>query len=100
MIYVVELRYISGDLPNLERDMRVWLDRNRIKPEEFHHSSAPPGLAFRIAFNNQNDAAEFAQAFGGWIEGADAQGIAATRWVSPPSPRKAARRRMRDARRG
>jgi hypothetical protein len=99
MTYVVELRYIDGDLADLKRDMRAWLDRNRIEPEEFRHSSAPPGLAFRVAFSDQNNAAAFAKAFGGWVECADPQGMEATPWTIPPSPRKAGRQRRQRARR-
>ena len=73
MTYVVELRYIGGDLAKLKRDMLDWLDRNGVEPEAFHHSSAPPGLAFRVVFGDRGHAAAFAEAFGGWIEDADAQ---------------------------
>jgi len=86
MSYTVELRYIGGDLAGLLHDMQVWLDRNRIKAEQFHHSSAPPGLAFRIEFSDRDQATAFAEAFGGCVEGADPQGTGA-RWVIPPSPR-------------
>ena len=87
MTYTVELRYIGGDLAQLLHDMRVWLDQNRIKAEQFHHSSGPPGLAFRVEFSDRNQATAFAEAFGGWVEGADPQGTGAG-WVKPPSPRK------------
>jgi hypothetical protein len=82
MSYVVELRYIGGELAHLMRDMQAWLDRKRIQPVEFQHSVAPPGLAFRVAFAEPSDAAAFAKAFGGWVEGAHAHGTA--RWTTPP----------------
>jgi|GEM_PF-6513897 len=87
MTYTVELRYIGGDLADLLRDTRIWLDRNRIKPESFRHSSSPPGLAFRIELSDRDQATAFAEAFGGWVEGTDPQGTGA-HWVMPPSPRK------------
>lgn len=82
MTYMVELRYIDGDLAGLMRDMRSWLDRNRIEAEEFYHSSAPPGLAFRIGFRHPDNAAAFADAFGGWVEGAEGIGLC---WTHPHS---------------
>ena len=84
MTYIVELRYIGGDLSDLMRDMRIWFDRNRIEPEELHHSSCPPGLAFRVGFGDRDDAAAFAKAFEGWLECAGPQG-ASPRWTIPPS---------------
>lgn len=87
MSYTVELRYIDRNLADLLHDMRLWLDQNRINPEQFHHSSAPPGLAFRIEFSDRDQATEFAEASGGWVEGADPKGTGPL-WVTPPSPRK------------
>jgi hypothetical protein len=87
MIYTVELRYIDGNLADVLHDMRLWFDRNRIKPEEFHHSSGPPGLAFRIGFGARDEASAFAEAFRGWVECAHPQGTGA-RWVIAPSPQK------------
>ena len=80
MTYTVELRYIGGNLADLLHDMRLWFDRNRTKPEEFHHSSAPPGLAFRVGFGDRDQASAFAEAFQGCVECADPQGTGA-RWV-------------------
>jgi hypothetical protein len=85
MTYVVELRYIGGDLANLMGDMRSWLNQNQIEPGEFYHSSGVPGLAFRVGFGDQDHAAAFAEAFGGWLECADPHGQ--VRWTTPPSPR-------------
>ena len=87
MIYTVELRYIGGNLADLLHDMRLWFDRNRTKPEEFYHSSAPPGLAFRVGFGDRDQASAFAEAFQGCVEGDDPQGTGA-RWMTPPSPRE------------
>jgi hypothetical protein len=87
MTYTVELRYIGGNLADLLHDMRLWFDRNRTKPEEFHHSSAPPGLAFRVGFGDRDQASAFAETFQGCVECADPQGTGA-RWVIPPSPQK------------
>jgi hypothetical protein len=91
MTYTVELRYIDGDLADLMREMRAWLDENRIEPQEFRHSSGPPGLAFRIAFRDPENAAGFAEAFGGRVECADPQGTG-VRWTAPPLSRTPPRR--------
>jgi hypothetical protein len=84
MTYIVELRYIGGDLGSLMRDMRIWLGRNQIEPEEFHHASAPPGVAFRVGFSDQDHAAAFAGAFKGRLECGEPQGTE-TRWTIPTS---------------
>jgi hypothetical protein len=96
MTYTVELRYIGGDLADLIRDMRAWLHRNRINPEELHHSSSPPGLAFRVAFSDRDQARRFAEAFRGWLECADPQG-AGGRWTAALSPQKTRREWMSTA---
>ena len=83
MTYTVELRYVGGDLGDLMRKMRIWLDQNRIEAAEILHSSGPPGLAFRVGFSDLDDAEAFAEDFGGCVEGADAQG-AGGRWTAPP----------------
>lgn len=86
MSYTVELRYIGGDLAGLLHDIQIWLNRRQIKAEQIRHSSGPPGLAFRIEFTDRDHATAFAEAFGGWVERADPQGMG-SRWVKPPSPR-------------
>ncbi len=96
MTYIVELRYIGGDLADLMSEMRAWLDHNRVEPEEFHQSSGPPGLAFRVGFGDEDDAAAFAEAFEGCLECADPQG-AGGRWSAPHTPRMAHRRRSSTA---
>ena len=83
MTYMVELRYIGGDLAELTRNLQMWLDHNRIEVQELYHSSAPPGLAFRVGFNDRDHASAFANAFRGWLECADPQGKGAS-WTIPP----------------
>jgi hypothetical protein len=83
MIYMVELRYIGGDLADLMRDMQTWLDYNQIETQEFHHSSGPPGLAFRVGFSDRDHATAFAEAFDGWLGDTDPQRMGA-RWTTPP----------------
>jgi hypothetical protein len=83
MTYIVELRYIVGDLADLMCDMRTWLDHNGIEADEFNHCSGTPGVAFRVGFKNQDHAAAFAEAFGGWVESADLSDVAA-HWTTPP----------------
>jgi hypothetical protein len=87
MTYRVELRYVDGDLGDLMREMRAWLDSNGIEAEEFCHSVCPPGLAFRVALRDREHAAAFAEALEGGMQCADPQGTG-VRWTVPPSPRK------------
>ena len=79
MTYIVELRYVGGDLGDLMGKMRRWLDQNRIEPEDFLHSSGPPGLAFRVGFSDPDAAEAFAEAFGGCVACAHPEG-AGGRW--------------------
>jgi hypothetical protein len=45
-------------------EMRCWLDLSRITPKCFTLSAADRGLVFRLEFENGNQAAAFADAFG------------------------------------
>ena len=84
MTYIVELRYFSGNLADAMIEMRRWLDRNSIDAERFDCCSGCPGLAFRVGFSNGEQAAAFAAAFGGWVQGTDPRGPA-RRWTRAPS---------------
>jgi hypothetical protein len=91
MSYTVQLRYIDRDLGGRLREMREWLERNGITPEELHQSTCPPGLAFRIEFSDLDQAQAFAAAFDGSVEGPDPHGAGAC-WVLPPSARGGSRK--------
>jgi hypothetical protein len=83
MAHLVEIRYIAGQPARLTAEMLAWLDRRQINPEAFACSSGCPGVAFRISFHNAEDAAAFADAFGGRLAAIDPQG--ASHWRSPPA---------------
>jgi hypothetical protein len=85
MPYIVEVRYIGGDWADLMADMRSWLDRRQIDTEEFNYSSPGRGIAFRVGFRNENQAAAFAEAFGGRLQSANPR-EAAEQWRMPRSP--------------
>lgn len=86
MTYMVELRYIGGDRTELVRAMQAWLEQNHIDVAEFHHTTAAPGLAFRVGFRNGDHATAFAQAFRGCVEGTGPQQSGES-WTTPPPPR-------------
>lgn len=92
MTYTVEVRRIGADLAQLMSDMRTWLDHNSIEPESFQHSTGCPGLAFRVGFQAEPQAAAFADAFGGRVEQVDPAG--GPQWVVRPAAR---RKTARDA---
>jgi hypothetical protein len=45
--------------------MRTWLDHRRFEPATFRYSFAPAGIAVRVDFPVESEAAEFARAFQG-----------------------------------
>jgi hypothetical protein len=85
MNYLVEVRYTGGDWADLMADMRSWLDRRKIDTEEFNYSSLGRGITFRVGFRGENQAAAFAEAFGGRLQYANPRG-AAEQWRMPRSP--------------
>ena len=89
MTYIVEVRYIGGDWADLMADMRSWLDRRQIDTEEFDYSSLGRGIAFRVGFRSEDQAAAFAEAFGGRLQSANPRG-ATEQWRMPRSPGGAA----------
>jgi hypothetical protein len=48
-------------------DMRVWLDDNRFQPSTFTYFYLEPGMMIRVLFNNDDEAAAFADEFGGCL---------------------------------
>ena len=85
MTYLVEVRYSGDDWPDLMADMRSWLDRRQIDTGEFDYSSLGRGIAFRVGFRSENQAAAFAEAFGGRLQFANPRG-ATEQWRMPRSP--------------
>jgi hypothetical protein len=75
MLYTVEVRVIRGDLVASMSQMRTWLDHRRFEPDAFCQSSGGPGVTFRVDFKFENEAAAFAEAFGGRVLGLPAGSI-------------------------
>jgi hypothetical protein len=71
MIYTVEVRRIGGSHASWMAEIQSWLDRNRIDPMSFDHSSSGPGVVFRLGFTADAHATAFAKAFRGRVEHGD-----------------------------
>ena len=67
--------------------MRTWLDHQHVEPDAFRHSSGGAGIAFRVDFKLESEAAAFARAFGGRLLGLPiATHCEAPLWPSRPAP--------------
>ncbi|HWB51580.1 MAG TPA: hypothetical protein VG651_20900 [Stellaceae bacterium] len=65
----VEVRLIAVDLGETMRQMRMWLDHNKVVPNAFRQSACPGGLAVHVEFRLPNDATTFALKFAGHVLG-------------------------------
>jgi len=91
MVHTVEVRHIGHNLAEATDEIRAWLERNRIEVAELEHSLGGPGIAFRLSFTGEAEAAAFADAFHGRFSRGDdsngkplwAVGIAETPPVEP-----------------
>ncbi len=85
MKYIVEVRYTGIDWVDLMADMRSWLDRRQIKVEEFSHTLLGRGVAVRVGFYNEDQAAAFATSFSGRLESAEPQRAAVQEAMRSPA---------------
>ena len=46
-------------------DIRVWLDDNKYQPSTFTYFYLDPGMMIRVLFDSEDEAAAFADEFGG-----------------------------------
>ena len=46
---------------------REWLDHRRLEPTTFRYTFLTPGVLFRVDFDAETEASEFAEAFGGRV---------------------------------
>lgn len=69
MAATVEVRLIGSDLGDVMRQMRMWLDHQKVMPDAFRQSSCPGGLALHIEFKLQQHAEGFATRFRGRVLG-------------------------------
>ncbi len=69
MVFMVEVRLIGGDLITSMTHMWSWLDRQRMEPDAFRHSSGDAGITFWVDFKLESDAVSFARVYGGRLIG-------------------------------
>jgi hypothetical protein len=69
MLFIVEVREIGGNFMTSMGEMRTWLDHKRFEPDAFRYSTGSPTTTFRLEFKVEDQAIEFAKAFGGRILG-------------------------------
>jgi hypothetical protein len=81
--YVVEERYTGADCGDLVADMHSWLDRRQIEAEEFTSSVLGRGIALRVGFRDEDDAAVFVSAFSGRLLSTDPHRATAGTTISP-----------------
>lgn len=64
-MYTVEVPLLRGNLASSMIDMRVWLDNRHVEPDNFRQSSQRHLL--ELDFKIEDEAAAFAEAFGGRV---------------------------------
>jgi hypothetical protein len=66
LMYIAEVRIAAADdFGALLRDMRLWLDENRLEPSRFTYSDLYPGMSIQVTFKVREEAEAFAQRFDG-----------------------------------
>ena len=63
----VGLRYRGVALPDIMKMMRLWLDGRQVQPKGFDYVISGSGTLVRVEFAQEAEAAEFAEAFGGFL---------------------------------
>jgi hypothetical protein len=66
----------SALAPTMEA-MRTWLDHRHFCPATFRYRFASAGVVFSVEFSLETEASDFAKAFGGKIEAAPPDVVAA-----------------------
>lgn len=62
-----EVRISDDDFGQRLKDMRLWLDGRRFEPSVFTYFYLNPGMMVRVAFGIEDEAAAFANEFGGTV---------------------------------
>lgn len=62
----VGVRYRGVALLDIMKVMRLWLDNRRYQPQSFEYVISGSGVLVRIAFAQEAQAVEFAEAFAGF----------------------------------
>jgi hypothetical protein len=63
----VGVRYRGIALPEIMAIMRVWLDRRRYQTKTFEYVISGTGTLVRVQFTHDAEAADFAEAFAGFV---------------------------------
>jgi hypothetical protein len=63
----VGVRYRGITLPDIMRVMRIWLDHRQYQPRSFECVISGSGALVGVEFTQEAEAAEFAQAFAGFL---------------------------------
>ena len=66
-MFRVGVRYRGIALPDIMKVMRLWLDQRRLQPKTFEYVISGSGTLVRLQFTQEVEAAEFAQAFAGFV---------------------------------
>ena len=66
-MFWVGVRYRGIALPDIMNVMRIWLDQRRFHPKTFDFAISGSGTLVCAQFAKETDAAEFAQAFAGFL---------------------------------
>jgi hypothetical protein len=65
VLYTVQLRLDARQSIALKMaEMREWLDRQQLVPDNFQYRIEPDGVLVRADFKSADDAAAFTEAFG------------------------------------
>lgn len=66
-MFWVGVRYRGIALPDIMKVMRLWLDQRRYQPKTFEYVISGSGTLVRVQFMQEDEAAEFAEAFAGFV---------------------------------
>jgi hypothetical protein len=66
-MFWVGVRYRGIALPDIMKLMRLWLDQRKYQPKAFDYVISGGGTLVRIEFEHEAEAADFAEAFAGFV---------------------------------
>jgi hypothetical protein len=66
-MYRAEIRFLAEQFLERMNEMRLWLDSRRFEPAVFRYDHVEEGIVFHVEFTIEDQAAAFAQEFGGTL---------------------------------
>ena len=66
-MFWVGVPYRGIALPDIMKVMRLWLDQRQYQPKTFEYVISGSGTLVRVQFARETDAANFAEAFAGFV---------------------------------